>query len=290
MPGTWPGPSGPTSGSTPSWSTPAPPGSPPWRTSTAPSGPSAPGPRRRRGPTPRRPCWPPSAAPPDEGPGGSAGLAQGVQHPGPDDLGAGAEAGQDQHGQALALADQAEQEVLGADVPVLEGEGLAQAQLEHLLAPRGERDVPAGPQPPLAAVRVGMPVQGPGAEALLQPAPDLVQVDPDGPQRLGVGLAEGAAPDLGQDLALDRRRRDAQPGQHRGGDAVGLQQPEQQVLGADVAVAQAPGRHLGVDGRLAGPLGEALEHSVPPQQAPAGRVLLVDRLPAHPELGGDLLP
>ena len=47
---------------------------------------------------------------------------------------------------------------------------------------------------------------------------------------------------------------------------------------------------LGVDGHLAGPVGEALEHSVPPQQAPAGRVLLVDRLPAHLELGGDLLP
>ncbi len=52
----------------------------------------------------------------------------------------------DQHlsSDALALADQAEQDVLGADVVVAELQRLAQAQLEHLLRPRRERDVPAG--------------------------------------------------------------------------------------------------------------------------------------------------
>ena len=50
----------------------------------------------------------------------------------------------DQHlgGDALALADQAEQDVLGADVVVAELQGLAQRQLEDLLGPRGEGDVP----------------------------------------------------------------------------------------------------------------------------------------------------
>ena len=51
----------------------------------------------------------------------------------------------DQHlgGHALALADQAEQDVLGADVLVAELQGLAQRVLQHLLGARGERDVPA---------------------------------------------------------------------------------------------------------------------------------------------------
>ena len=47
-------------------------------------------------------------------------------------------------GDALALADQAEQDVLGADVGVAELQRLAQGQLEHLLGARGERDVAAG--------------------------------------------------------------------------------------------------------------------------------------------------
>ena len=49
----------------------------------------------------------------------------------------------DEHlcGDALALADEAEQDVLGADVVVAELQRLAQRQLEHLLGSRGERDV-----------------------------------------------------------------------------------------------------------------------------------------------------
>ena len=50
----------------------------------------------------------------------------------------------DQHlgGHALTLTDQAEQDVLGADVVVAELQRLAQRQLEHLLRARRERDVP----------------------------------------------------------------------------------------------------------------------------------------------------
>jgi hypothetical protein len=50
----------------------------------------------------------------------------------------------DQHlgGHALALADQAKQDVLGSDVVMTELMCLTQRQLEHLLGPGSERDVP----------------------------------------------------------------------------------------------------------------------------------------------------
>ena len=55
----------------------------------------------------------------------------------------GPELHEDLGGDALTLADQAEQDVLGADVVVAELQGLAQRELEDLLGPRRERDVPA---------------------------------------------------------------------------------------------------------------------------------------------------
>src|SRR4029450_12471238 len=55
----------------------------------------------------------------------------------------GAELLQDLGGDALALADQPEQDVLGADVVVTELERLPKRELEDLLGARGERDVPA---------------------------------------------------------------------------------------------------------------------------------------------------
>src|SRR6476659_9992059 len=55
----------------------------------------------------------------------------------------GAQLDQDLRGNALALADEAEQDVLGPDVVVPELQRLAQRQLEDLLCPRSERNVPA---------------------------------------------------------------------------------------------------------------------------------------------------
>src|SRR3712207_6269818 len=49
---------------------------------------------------------------------------------------------QDARGDALVLADEAEEDVLGADVVVAERERLAQRELEHLLRARRERDLP----------------------------------------------------------------------------------------------------------------------------------------------------
>ena len=56
----------------------------------------------------------------------------------------GVEVGEDPGGDALVLAHEAEQDVLGADVVVAERQRLAQRQLEHLLRPRGERDLAGG--------------------------------------------------------------------------------------------------------------------------------------------------
>ena len=53
----------------------------------------------------------------------------------------GAELDQHLRCDTLALTDQAEQDVLGADVVVAELQRLAQAQLENLLGARGEGDV-----------------------------------------------------------------------------------------------------------------------------------------------------
>src|SRR4029079_1453370 len=56
----------------------------------------------------------------------------------------GVEVEQDAGGDALVLADEAEQDVLGADVVVAKAQGLAQGELEHLLGARGEGDLAGG--------------------------------------------------------------------------------------------------------------------------------------------------
>ena len=60
----------------------------------------------------------------------------------PDLLRVGVEVEQDAGGDALVLPDEAEEDVLRADVVVPERQGLAQRELQHLLRARGERDLP----------------------------------------------------------------------------------------------------------------------------------------------------
>ena len=105
----------------------------------------------------------------------------------------GAELLQDLGGDALALADQAEQDVLGADVGVAELERLAQRELEHLLGARRERDV-----------------AGRGLLALADDLLDLgahgLQGDVEGLERLGgdaLALVDEAEQDvLGPDVVV----------------------------------------------------------------------------------------
>ncbi len=105
----------------------------------------------------------------------------------------GAELHEHLRGDPVALADQAEQDVLGADVGMTELQRLAQRQLEHLLGPRGERDVPG--RRVLAA-----------ADDLLDGLPDRNQADPhrlERPGRDALALMDQAEQDvLGADVVV----------------------------------------------------------------------------------------
>ncbi len=137
----------------------------------------------------------------------------------------GAELDEHLRGDALALADQAEQDVLGADVVVAELQRLAQRELEHLLGARRERDVARGRGPALTD--------------------DLL------------------------DLAAHGLERDAERLEGLGRDAFALvDQPEQDVLGADVVVVEQPRFLLGEDDDAAGPVGESFEQGLPPGRSP----------------------
>ena len=125
----------------------------------------------------------------------------------------------DEHlgGDALALADEAEQDVLGADVVVAELQRFAQRQLEHLLGSRGERDVA---------------------------------------RRRRAALADDLL-----DLAAHGLERDAERLERLRGDAFALvDQAEQDVLGADVAVVQQTRFLLRQHHHPPGPIGEAFKH------------------------------
>ena len=65
-------------------------------------------------------------------------------------------------------------------------------------------------------------------------------------------LCDRPADVLGRDLERAERLR--------GDSVLDQQQPEQQVLGADVVVLQRPRLRLSLDDHLACPVGEALEH------------------------------
>src|SRR5690348_13770728 len=119
--------------------------------------------------------------------------AQQLQHLLADAVEIGSQLDQDLRRDAFALADQAEQDVLGADVVVAELQRLAQRQLQHLLGPRGERDVPARG---LLAL----------ADDLLDLLADALQGDPEGFQGLRghtLALVDEAEEDvLGADVVV----------------------------------------------------------------------------------------
>ena len=137
------------------------------------------------------------------GAGRSAFLAAGVAGQQLDDLLAhagqvGAELDEHLGGDALALADQAEQDVLGADVVVAELQRLAQRQLEHLLRAGRERDV---------ARRRGAAV----ADDLLDLRAHGLEGDAEGLERLGrdaLTLVDQAEQDvLGPDVVVVEQAR-----------------------------------------------------------------------------------
>ncbi len=124
----------------------------------------------------------------------------------------------DQHlgSHALALTDEAEQDVLGADVVVAELQRLSQRQLQHLLGAGGEGDVAAGRRAALA-------------DDLLHLAADGLERDAEGLEGLG-----------GHALAL-------------------VDEPEQDVLGADVVVVEQSSFLLGQHDDSTGSVSEPFE-------------------------------
>ena len=129
----------------------------------------------------------------------------------------GAQLLQDLGRDALAFADEPEQDVLGADVVVSELQRLAERELQDLLRAWGERDVSGGSR--------------------LALADDLF------------------------DLLTDRFERDVQRLERLRGDTFALvDQPEQDVLGADVVVVEHPRLFLGENHDSSGAVREAFEH------------------------------
>ena len=196
-------------------------------------------------------------------------LADGDEDPLAELLDAQPPADEDHGGQALPLPEQAEEDVLGADVVVAEVDRLPQGQLEHLLAAGGEGDVPADRQPrsrardapaagpaqlqPPPAARAGWPAPGRRGRTTprcargwsrrrcrwtagprRRPAPSR-STAPTGAlahdvEHVGPHVVAGHA-GVGQD-----------PGRH---PVLLPDEGEQEVLGADVAVTQGAGLLLG---------------------------------------------
>jgi len=123
----------------------------------------------------------------------------------------------DLRGDAIAFPDQAEQDVLGSDVVVVQLQCLTERELECLLGTRGEGDMPA--------------------HRILSETDD------------------------GLDLFARAVERDPEALQGPEGHAAGLaEQPEQQVLGADVVVLQPPGFLLRKHDDMPGAVSESLKH------------------------------
>jgi predicted metal-dependent phosphoesterase TrpH len=120
-------------------------------------------------------------------------LVQQLDHPLADPVQVGPQLHQHLRGHPVALADQPEQDVLGADVVVTHGQCLAQRELQRLLGPRRDRDVP------------GRRLLAP-ADDLLDLLPHGVQADAQRLQRLGrhpLALVDEAEQDvLGADVIV----------------------------------------------------------------------------------------
>src|SRR5919198_6721078 len=159
--------------------------------------------------------------------------------------------GEDVRGHALALAQQPEDEVLAADLAPAKLDGVAHRELERLLRARGERDVPADAAP--AAAQRARP------ERALDALAHRVEVDAERGERVGVDVLLAGADDA-HDVVAHACGLDAEAGEQARARSIPAQNAEQDVLGADPAVAQRPGLVLRDRHGRARVLGEALEH------------------------------
>ena len=88
---------------------------------------------------------------------------------------------------------------------------------------------------------------------------DLLRSGGEGDVAGRLALSEA---DLGLDLLADGARRDSEARERLTGETVRLaEQPEQEVLSADVVVLQPASLFLGEHDRMAGSVGESFEHA-----------------------------
>ena len=177
----------------------------------------------------------------------------------------------------VALAHEPEQDVLGADEVVPSAIASRSESSSTFLLSRANRVRPLRHGPP----RV---------EVALDPADDLVEVDAEQLERLGVlGVeAVGVPRGRGRGPPADLVARRPELGQHPHGEhTVGRDQRLEQVRRAHLRSPGAGGDLLGSDDHRASIAGEPLHLDSSPPRLPAG-VLLVDGLPADPEHIGDL--
>jgi hypothetical protein len=134
----------------------------------------------------------------------------------------------------------------------------------------GERDVTSdslapSSSPPAAAHSIPS-LEGPCPEGLLQPAAHFLEIDPDRSKRLRILLFEPDRWSLAHephDVGPNRVSLDPQPIERAPCHARGFtEKAQEEVLRADVPVAQIPRLTLGVDDHVSSPLGEPFEHRV----------------------------
>ena len=127
-------------------------------------------------------------------------------------------------------------------------------------------DEPAASGTGAAGRLVDGPV-GPGQcvrpERRVDPGPHGVEINPDrgqrGPVEVGEQARPGPHPGPADDFLLNPVRREAPLTQDRAGRLIGADQGQQQMLTADVAVAEPASVSLGMDHDGAGVIGEVLD-------------------------------
>ncbi len=177
----------------------------------------------------------------------------------------GPEADEDGGRHTLALADETEEHVLGADVAVAELQRLTERELEDLLGPRGERRGPAG--------------RGPGhADRLFDLLANGFEGDPQGLERLGgdpLALVDQPEEDvLGSDEAVVEQARFLLRQHQHPPCPVGetFEHPDRLSLFPLASRSSVPVA--------------LVHHAATPGTGHLGRKPLYGRFPAHPPPGG----
>src|SRR5215472_5156500 len=243
----------------------------------------------------------------------SAGLPVTAEDLGPQPRAGRAQGRQDGRDGAVGHRHDREAEMLHPDLPGVFGPGLTDRVPQALLGPGGERDAPRASGPPLTrrrpprragrmrpapgrgrrppglagpahpAAHPVPPARPPGrrrgegarAERRLDLAPDRVEIDADGGQRVPVEDVGQAGPAAGPGqphrFPPDPIGRDPPVPQDRADLAAGGGEGEQQVLAADPVMAQSERALPGARHHAAGVTGEPFQHHRLPVRPPCLR-------------------